>query len=432
MNAKSMTGDISSMTIRKDFLTLTPADEFNRLLAGHAVATPPETLETVDAVGRVAAQDIPSPEQVPRFFRSTVDGYAVISDDTHGAGSSIPVYLDLAGEIPVGAPAHISLESGQSVRVVTGGAVPTEADAVVMQEHTDLIDETTLEIRKGVGHLENVIVPGEDIEKGDVLVRRGTRLRPHDIGALYAAGICRLPVHTRPQVALFSTGDEIVEPDRIPPEGCMRDINKYALSAAVIQAGGAPVRFENMPDDLDAVTKTIARGVKESDLVVLSGGSSVGAKDFTLSAIDALGKPGVLVHGIAVKPGKPTIFGIVDDTPIVGLPGHPMGALVIFLAFIVPFIRRIGGESDPTPFPSRTTAVLQRSVPGSPGRRTYIPVSLAEVDGTDVPAATPILGKSGIITTMMTSHGLLAIPENREGYAKGDMVTIFRYADIVG
>jgi molybdopterin molybdotransferase len=239
-------------------------------------------------------------------------------------------------------------------------------------------------------------------------------------------------VHARPRVALFSTGDEIVEPDRIPPDGCMRDINKYALSAAVTQAGGAPIRLENVPDDLDAVTATIAQGVREADLVILSGGSSVGAKDFTLSAIDALGEPGVLVHGVAVKPGKPTIFGVAEDTPIIGLPGHPMGALVIFLAFIAPFIRRIGGESDPVPFPSRTTAVLQRSVPGSPGRRTYIPITLSEGDTTDVPVAVPILGKSGIITTMMESHGLLAIPENREGYAKGDHVTIFRYADIVG
>lgn len=420
------------MTIRKDFLTLTPADEFEGLLSRSAVVTQAETVETVNAVGRAAAQDIRAPEQVPRFFRSTVDGYAVVSGDTHGAGSSIPVYLDLVGDIPVGTPSHISLESGQAVRVVTGGAVPTGADAVVMQEHTDLIDDTTLEVRKGVGHLENLVVPGEDMQNGDMLIEKGTRLRPHDIGALYAAGVCRLAVHVKPRVAIFSTGDEIVEPNVSPPDGCVRDINTYSLSAAVMQAGGIPIRFENVPDDLDAVKDAVARGVEESDLVILSGGSSVGAKDFTLSAIDALGEPGVLVHGVAVKPGKPTIYGIISDTPVVGLPGHPMGALVVFLAFISPLIRRIGGEKNPTPFPSRVSAVLARSVPGSPGRLTFIPISLNYRNGIDVPTAVPMLGKSGIITTMITSHGLLMIPENREGYARGDRVTIFRYADVVG
>ena len=420
------------MTIRKDFLTLTPADEFERLLMRYTTVTQTETVESVNAVGRVVAQDIRAPEQVPRFFRSTVDGYAVVSDDTHGAGSSIPVYLDLVGDIPVGIPAHVSLESGQSVRVVTGGSVPTGADAVVMQEHTDFIDDTTLEVRKGVGNLENLVVPGEDMKYGDMLVEGGSRLRPHDIGALYAVGICRIPIHTRPRIAVFSTGNEIVEPNLSPPDGCVRDIYKYALSAAVIQAGGVPVCFENVPDDLDAVKDAIAAGVKKADLVVLSGGSSVGSKDFTLSAIDALGEPGVLVHGVAVKPGKPTIYGIIDDTPIVGLPGHPMGALVIFLAFIAPFIRRIGGERNPIPFPSRVSAVLLRNVPGSPGRLTYIPVSLTYREDTEPPTAAPMLGKSGIISTMITSHGLLMIPENREGYAQGDTVTIFRHVDIVG
>lgn len=420
------------MTIRKDFLTLTPADEFETLLGRYTAVTRVETVETVNAAGRVAARDVRSPEQVPGFFRSTVDGYAVVSGDTHGAGSSIPVYLDMIGDIPVGTPAGISLVSGSAVRVVTGGDVPKGADAVVMQEHTDLIDDTTLEVRKGVGHLENLVVPGEDIEDGDILVECGARLLPHDIGALYAAGVCSLQIHERPLVAVFSTGGEIVQPSLSPPAGCVRDINTYTLSAAVMQAGGVPIRLANVPDDLDALKDAVATGTREADLVILSGGSSVGAKDFTLTAIDALGKPGVLVHGIAVKPGKPTIYGIVEDTPVVGLPGHPMGALVIFLAFIAPFIRRIGGEKHPSPFPSRVPAKLSRSVPGSPGRRTFIPVSLTYENAADTPTATPMLGKSGIITTMIASNGFLMITENREGYAAGDEVSIFRYADIVG
>ena len=290
--------------MRKGFLQLTAAGEFEAILCRCGRTTGTEVIATADALGRVPAADIIAPGDLPEFRRSTVDGFAVISADTHGASESIPLYLDLAGDIPVGTVAGRPLKSGEAMRVVTGGMIPEGSDAVVMVEHADLIDEKTVEIRRAAARFENLAQVGEDVTRGAVVVPAARPLRPFDIGALMGLGILEVGVFKRPSVAVFSTGAEVVEPDKAPPPGKVRDINKYAVAAGIRQAGGTVTLLPTVTDDRGLLTETIRQSAKSADMVILSGGSSVGGMDFTLEAINDSGRPGVLVHGLAVKPGK--------------------------------------------------------------------------------------------------------------------------------
>lgn len=427
--------------MRKGFLHLTPIDEFLKLLEGFENKTGTETISTIKALGRVLGKDITSPIDLPDFRRSTVDGFGVVSSDTSGASSGSPVYLDLMDDIPVGMISERPISPGEAARVVTGGMVPDGADGVVMLEYTDLIDETTLEVRRGVGNLENVVIPGEDMRRGDVVVPAGRRLRPFDIGALTGVGIVEVEVFLRPRVSIFSSGDEVIEPDETPNPGQIRDVNKYAIAGGVEEAGGVPLIMENVSDELEPIKSTIKEGIKGADMVILSGGSSVGAMDYTLRAINEIGSPGVLVHGISIKPGKPTIYGLIDDTPIIGLPGHPVSAMIVFLILIAPFIRQIGGERDKSYLKSIIKAEITRNLPGSPGRESYFPVKLEyspqghvienyaviNDDGGDIPMATPILGKSGMISILTSSTGLISIPAMKEGIKAGDVVDVILF-----
>ena len=418
------------MKIRKDFLTLTSPSDFSDILRRHVMATGKERIMTADALHRVPADDIPSPTDLPDFVRSTVDGFAVKSADTHGASGAIPTYLVIIEDVPVGSMPQKIIRPGESASVVTGGAVPEGADAVVMVEHTNQIDERTVEISRGVSFHENIILPGEDMKRGDIVTYRGRRLNPYDVGALMGVGITEIVVFKKPRVALFSTGDEVVEPCQSPPPGKVRDINKYALSSAVIDSGGIPVRLDNVSDSPVAIEGAISRGIDESDVIILSGGSSVGGMDFTLSSINNLGSPGVIVHGISIKPGKPTIFGVIRDTPIFGLPGHPVGALVVFMVFVSPFIRMIGGEANPSPFETKIQAKITRNIPGSPGKDSFFPVCLSQNEGgceSEIPLATPVFGKSGLISILTRSNGLIRIPAMKEGINEGEVVTVFMY-----
>jgi molybdopterin molybdotransferase len=240
-------------------------------------------------------------------------------------------------------------------------------------------------------------------------------------------GILEIEVYKRPVVTVFSTGAEVVEPAQTPPPGKVRDINKYAVGAGITQAGGVPVLLPTVADDRKLLADAIGRGAQSSDMVILSGGSSVGGMDFTLEAINDSGRPGVLVHGLAVKPGKPTIFGMIGDVPVIGLPGHPAGALVIFTIFIAPLIRRIGGNRDARPFARSISAQITRSIAGSPGRHVYVPTAL-EFDGPDrPPRAVPILGKSGAVSILTKSDGIIVIDPMREGIEAGTVVDVYLY-----
>lgn len=419
--------------MRKSFLKLTTPVEFRKILMDFEGRADIETVPAVDALGRIPASDITSPVDLPDFSRSIVDGYGVVSKDTHGASASIPCYLKLVGEIPVGPAkkgATLKISPGEAARVVTGGMIPEGADGAVMVEYTDLLDDTTLEIRRGVSHLENVVLPGEDLKKGDLVAGGGVPLRYFDIGGLTGVGITEIEVFRKPRVSIFSTGDEVVEPTETLMPGQVRDVNKYALAAGVSEAGGDPVLMENVGDDPSSLKETLKKGTENSDMVILSGGSSVGNMDFTLSTIDEIaGKkgassPGVLVHGISVRPGKPTIYGIVDNTPVFGLAGHPVGALVVFLLFVVPMIRLIGGAADPFVKYHIVEAKIDRSISGAPGRDYYIPVKLAPSTDGSPPLAVPLLGKSGMISILSRSTGLICIPSMKEGFAKGETVSV--------
>jgi molybdopterin molybdotransferase len=265
----------------------------------------------------------------------------------------------------------------------------------------------------------------EDVARGAVVVPAGRPLGPFDVGALLGLGILEVEVYKRPVVTVFSTGDEVVEPAQTPPPGKVRDINKYAVAAGVESAGGVPVLLPTVPDDLDALTEAIGRGAKNSDMVILSGGSSVGGMDFTLAAVDACGPPGVLVHGLAVKPGKPTIFGMAGDVPVVGLPGHPSGALVIFTVFIAPLIARIGGNRKAGPFSRSVSAQITRSVAGSPGKHVYVPTAVQLDTAGGLPRAVPILGKSGAISILTKSDGIVVIDPMHEGIEARATVEVY-------
>jgi molybdopterin molybdotransferase len=413
--------------IRKDFLRLTDADEFRRITFAIDRLVGREGIPTADALGRIPAVDIVSPIDLPEFCRSTVDGFAVMSADTHGASDSIPAYLELIDDIPIGTAPGKSARPGGAARVVTGGMIPEGADAVVMLEYTQVVDGTTLEVRRPVAALENVASVGEDIRRSDAVVPAGRPLRPFDIGALMGVGITEVEVYQKPRVAVFSTGDEVVEPTDTPPVGKVRDVNKYAVAAGVAEAGGTPILLPNVADDLGLLRETIKKGIETTDLVILSGGSSVGGADFSLEAINEIGSPGVLVHGLAVRPGKPTIYGVAGDVPIFGLPGHPAGAMVIFILFVAPLIRKIGGNKEIEPFGTAIPATITRSVNGSPGRHVYVPVTIEAAGPGLTLRAVPILGKSGAISILTRSRGIVEIPPMKGGLEAGETALVYVY-----
>ena len=287
-----------------------------------------------NAFGRVLSKDIISPENLPGFNRSTMDGYAVNSADTFGASDTMPVYLQVKGQVLMGHKPEIKLQRGEACQIPTGGMLPDGADAVVMFEHTSLIDNKMVEIMKTVSPGENVIMFDEDVRKGEVILSSGHRLRPQDIGALAGLGILELKVYKRPVVAIISTGDEVVPPDKPLSGGEVRDINSYNLSGMISACHAIPLKKGIVKDNLDKLRETVKQTLDESDMLLITGGSSVGVADYTAKVINELGFPGVLFHGVAMKPGKPVIGGIVDGSPVFGLPGHPAAITVSFETFI--------------------------------------------------------------------------------------------------
>ena len=381
-----------------------------------------ETLPTVDAVGRVLAEDVTAAEPIPGFRRSTVDGYAVRAGDTHGASESLPAYLTLVGEVPMGAAAPFSLGPGQAALIHTGGMVPPGADAVVMLEHTQLSRADEVEVLRAVAVGENIIEVGEDVAAGQVIVPAGRRLRSPEIGGLMALGRTHVRVARRVRVGIISTGDEVVPPDTRPlAPGQVRDINSYTLSAVVQQWAGEPIRYGIVPDDEAALLTTARRVLAETDMVIITAGSSASTRDMTARVIDRLGEPGVLAHGLRTKPGKPTILGVAQGKPVVGLPGNPVSALVNTQWLVVPALERLqGAEARPWP---RWRAVLANHAPSEAGREEWIPVHLREEDGrlwADV-----VFYKSNLIFRLVAADGLIRVPTDATGLPAGTEVDVF-------
>lgn len=391
---------------------------------------PTEEVSSFDAVGRVLAEDVLSPVDLPDFPRATMDGYAIRAVDSFGASEAIPAYLHVVGRVPMGAAPGFGVGRGEAARVLTGGMIPEGADAVVMEEFTSTPDAETLEARRPAAVGENVLGAGDDIAKGERMLRAGGRLRSQDVGALAGVGVASVTVRRRPRVAILPTGDELVDPRETPRAGQVRDINRFSLAAGVLEAGGTPETEPILPDDLDVIKERLERAIGRADLALISGGSSMGLRDYTVEAIDSLGEPGVLVHGVSIKPGKPTIIGRVrrgdEDKAVIGIPGHPVSALMIFHAFARPLLRRLSGETERAEAaPEGVSAALSRNVASAPGREDMIRVWLAQDE--DGRVAHPLMGSSAMISTMTKADGYITVPLEAEGLPEGARVRVTLY-----
>ncbi len=457
------------------FLQLVPPDEARKLLLsllpvpfnsdGAAYFINTEIIDTSLSMGRVSAEEIIAPHSLPEFPRSSVDGYGVRSGDTFGATNSMPAYLNLIGEIPMGDTSSYELKTGQCVLIHTGGMMPKGADAVVMLENTQeikhkqageqmngenqIFDErgshrldNEIEILRPVAVGENVILVGEDVIAETVVLSKGRRIRPPEIGGLFALGILSLRVAKKPRVGIISSGDEIVDPNNQTLPGQVRDVNSYTLSALVANSGGEPVFYGIVPDQMALLKECAARALVECDAVVITAGSSASTRDMTAEVISSLGDPGVIVHGINTKPGKPTILGICSGKAVIGLPGNPVSALINGYLFVIPVIGKLLGLPENTS--PRSTGLpyifarLTVNLPSQAGREDWWPVKLTPIpksidlssdknqppESIDVWQAEPIFGKSNLIFTLINADGLLRISPDKTGISVGERVEV--------
>jgi len=407
------------------FKVLAPREALDVLLTVNPVGT--EQIPSVRARARVLAEDLRSAVNLPHFHRAAMDGYAVIAKDTFGASQSLPAYLKLAGVIEMGKEAAQPLASGTAMRISTGGMLPTGADAVVMVEYTDETDAGLVEIHRGVSPWQNVIQIGDDIKRGELVFPRGRRLRAHDLGALTGVGIASIPAFKKPRIALISTGDEIVDVDTEPLPGQVRNINQHSLAGLIEECGGELKDWGVIRDDRKALRDAIGAALEWTDLVLLSGGSSMGAKDIALETILSFPDSQFIFHGISIAPGKPTIFAKACGKPVLGLPGYPVSALVIFDLFAAPLIRRLGGENiDALAKFSRTVrAVLKTNVASQIGREDYVRVALERKN--DGLVAVPLPSKSGAIFTLVKADGMVRVDMNQDGLEQGEVVEVILF-----
>lgn len=376
----------------------------------------------LDAEGYVLAEDITAEENVPSFRRSTVDGYAVRSSDTAGAGESLPVFLKITGEVKMGEGAGTPVCPGTCVYVPTGGMIPDGADAVVMVEYCELFSESEAAVYKAAAPGANIVEAGDDMKAGEKALLRGTRLKPQSIGVLASLGITEVKVYCPFKISIISTGDELTSPSEKPGPGQVRDINTYSLYAQARKMHLEVSEYSVLKDDRDVLLKKVREAMQTSDIVTVSGGSSQGKKDETNSVIDELASEGAFTHGLALKPGKPTILGYDSPTRtlLMGLPGHPAAAMLVFELLTGWLWRALSGEREPFP----VTAYISTNLPAAPGKLTCQLVHLEAGEGGEL-LAVPVLGRSGLITTLTKADGYVLIEENKEGLKKGEQVAVY-------
>ena len=418
---------------REFFTTKTVAEA----LAGFRPArrTMMETVPLSAALRRVTAEPVIAPHPLPGFARSTVDGYAVRAADTYGASEGLPGYLAVTGAVRMGEAPDVTVTPGSAVSMPTGGAIPPGADAVVMIEYTAEAMTGTIEVVRPVAPGEGLVRADEDAAEGQEIIPNGRVLRPQDLAMLAAAGVTSVRVHARPVVTIFSTGDEVVPPETeaLKP-GQVRDATASALAALVADAGGTSVPGGIVSDDPGALEQALRAALPASDLIVVSAGSSVGTRDETANAVAALGPPGIWCHGLAIKPGKPTLLaesgagtgsqenpGGTHGIPVIGLPGNPRSALVVFRLIGMPLIRLVGGCTAPPPEPS-ARARLSRDLASAAGRLDVVQVTV------DNGVATPLFGVSALLTVLTDADGYIVIPEEATGLDAGSEVTVTLYA----
>jgi molybdopterin molybdotransferase len=408
--------------MREGFFRAVSTAEFTALLRTF-VPLVPETIDLDAACGRFLGEDIVARENLPAADRASMDGYAVRAADVFGAGETNPAYLDCTQDIPIGTRPETPLPPGQCARIVTGALLPPGADAVVMVEYTEDMGAGAIEIRRPVAPGDNVMLAGEDAAQGTPVLSAGTRLRPQEIGLLAALGQARVKAGPQPRVAVLSTGDELVPITETPGPGRIRDVNTHALIAMLRETGAAPTAFPLVPDDLPGIQEALEKAAARYDLTLLSGGSSVGARDFTLDALRRIGAE-ILAHGVAISPGKPTILARMAGRPVLGLPGQVTSAQIVMQVFGLPLVRHLAGDTaafdrQPRTFP----AELSRNVASRQGREDHVRVRLEPRPG-QPPLAHPVLGKSGLLRTLLLADGVVTIPADLEGLTGGALVAV--------
>ena len=392
-------------------------DEFQQftLLSG-------EEISLGQALNRVLAESIIAREDLPSFIRSIVDGYAVRAQDTFGASESLPSLLEIVGEVDMGEPVSLELTGGKAARIPTGGMLPAGADSVVMVEYTEELDRKSVAINRSVAPWENVIRPGDDFSAGQEVLRAGKPLRPQEIGLLAGLGKQKVTVRRRPKVAIISTGDEIVPIEKEPRPGEVRDINSHSLAAMVESCGGVPSQLGLSPDQFSALREKCQDALDSADVCLISGGSSVGTRDLTLDVLDSFEGSEVLVHGVAISPGKPTLLVKAGEKAFWGLPGHVASAMVVFQVLVRPFIAYLRGEQLSLGEGRPIRARLNRNVASKQGREDFIRVRIVEKDSHLM--AEPIFGESALISTLVRAHGLVRIDRHTEGLYAGETVEV--------
>lgn len=405
-----------------EFLNLLPPKEaLDKFLSAVELAPAREEVDVKEALGRVLFEAVTAPYALPSFRRSTVDGYAVSAADTHGASQSLPVYLVLKGEVPMGAAPDFYLDKTECGLIHTGGMLPEGADAVVMVENTQQSRPGEVEILRSAADGENVLQVGEDVAENAEVISAGQILRPAEIGGMMALGITRAAVARQPVVGIISSGDEVIPPDDELQIGQVRDINSYTLSALVEEAGGIPKRYGIVADTQEAMAAVVAEAHAGCDLVVITAGSSASARDLTAQVLDSQGAPGVLVHGVNVRPGKPTILAVCAGKPMIGLPGNPVSALVIAGLFVVPVIDALLGKSR-KPVKPAVQATLSVNLSSQAGREDWVAVALSRSEAGLL--ADPVFGKSNLIFTLTRADGLVRIPADANGLPAGEIVSV--------
>ncbi len=408
------------MSKKTQFFEVMPVSDALKQLLPHLSPMSSDPIATIEAAGCVLAAAPRSPVDLPGFNRSAMDGYAVRATDTFGASDALPALLTVTGHVNMGDVPDIMLEKGQAAEIHTGAMLPDGADAVVMVERTQRMDDQDIEVLAAVAPGENVIQRGEDVRKDSDTLPAGHRLRPQDIGGLLAVGITEVEVTKPPRVGILSSGNELVDAHETPQMGQIRDINAPMLAALCAEQGATVTRYGIARDNMDDFQGKAETAFSECDMLVMSAGSSVSVRDLTTAVIAELGKPGVVQHGLAVKPGKPTILAACDGKPVIGLPGNPVSAMLVARQVLLPVLRFLMSE---TPRPAAgVTATLTQNIASTSGREDSVPVCLIATD--DGFSAEPIFGKSNLIYTLLRADGLVTVPLNIGGLKAGTSVTV--------
>jgi len=406
------------------FDVITPKEAIKKLLSEkNFPAMVSEKINTVNSNRRILSQDIKSSINLPHFNRSSMDGYAIYASDSNGVSLSTPNYLEIIEEIKMGDVPKHKILTGKTSRIFTGGMIPEGSNAVIMEEDTEELGNNMIEIKKPVSIGENIIFSGEETKKGNIIIKKGTKIRSQEIGSLLESGFTEIFVSKKPIIGVLSSGDELIPPEKTLELGKIRDINTYTISNLINSSGGIAEIFPILPDDLNSQLNQAKKALQFCDMLIFSAGSSISYRDTTAEVINSLDKPGVIVHGISVKPGKPTILGLSGKKPIIGLPGNPVSSIMIFINVVKPILDKLNNHISV--ITKQIDCTLTEDVSSQTGREDYVQVSIRSTAQKTL--ATPVFGKSNLINTLVNSDGFITIPPETGGLYKNSLVKVKTY-----